>query len=99
MYPCLARANIARLEVCRPTLKEVANACSHQANVLKFCDNIISAHRTWAFGGKPTLWEVMKDVASNLNRSKKGVRFSNNSKSFTQAMKIYGGQRMCNFFS
>ena len=37
---------IARLEVCRPTLKKVANACSHQANVLKFCDNIISTHRT-----------------------------------------------------
>jgi hypothetical protein len=33
MYHCLAKANIARLKVCRPTLKEAANACSHQANV------------------------------------------------------------------
>ena len=99
MYHCLARANIARLKVCRPTLKEAVNACSHQANVLKICNNIISAHRIGAFGGKPALWDFMKDVASNLNRSKKGFRFSNNSKSFTQAMKIYGGQRMCHFFS
>ena len=98
MNHCLARANIVRLKVRCPTLKEVANECSQQANVLKFCNNIISAHRTGAFGGKPSLWDFMKDVASNLNRSKKGFRFSNNNKSSTQAMKIYGGRRMCDFF-
>lgn len=72
---------------------------SHDHNVLKFCINIIAAHCSGAFGGRPALWDFMKDVARNLNRKKTGYQFSTNSKSFAQAMKIYGGRRMVDLFS
>jgi hypothetical protein len=72
---------------------------SNRGGILKFCNNILAAHRVGAFGGKPALWDFMKDVASNLNRKKQGYRFSSNSRSFAQAMKIYGGRRMCDLFS
>lgn len=72
---------------------------SQDHNVLKFCTNIIAAHRSGAFGGRPALWDFMKDVARNLNRKKTRYRFSTNCKSFAQAMKIYGGRRMVDLFS
>jgi hypothetical protein len=34
---------------------------------VSFCNNMLSAHHTNAFGGKPTLWDFLKDVAINLN--------------------------------
>jgi hypothetical protein len=46
-------------------------------------------------GGKPPLW----DVATNLNKKKGGCRYSENTKAFAQTMKIYGGRRMCDFFT
>ena len=67
--------------------------------MLVFCQNIVSAHCTSAFGGKPTLWDFLRDVVQNLNRNKVGYRFSENTKCFLQAMKIFGGRRMCNLFS
>lgn len=99
MYHWAAKARIVQLRVKRPTLKEVAKEASSQHYLLKFCNDIISAHRSGAFGGKPVLWDFMRDVASNLNRTKQGYRFSSNTKSFSQAMKIYGGRRMCDLFS
>jgi hypothetical protein len=65
---------------------------------MKFCINVVSAHRTNALGGKPDLWDFMKDVATNLNR-KRGCRYSENTKAFAQTMKIYGGRRMCDLFT
>jgi hypothetical protein len=41
----------------------------------------------------------MKDVTRNSTRKKQGWRFSANTKSFMQAMKIYGGRRMCDLFT
>jgi hypothetical protein len=41
----------------------------------------------------------MKDVAGNLNKGNKGNRYSENTKAFSQAMKVYGGCRMCDFFA
>jgi hypothetical protein len=38
-------------------------------------------------------------VAQKLNRKKGGFWFNLNSKSFVQAMKVYGGCRMCDLFS
>lgn len=69
-----AKARIAQLKVSRPTLKESAKQSSHQHNVLKFCLDIIAAHRIGARGGKPALWNFLKDVATNLNRKKQGIR-------------------------
>jgi hypothetical protein len=45
------------------------------------------------------LWDFLRDVANNLNRKKQGHRFSKNTKSFCQAMKVYGGRCMCDLFS
>ena len=68
--------------------------------MLLFCQNIVVAHRSGAFGGKPALWDFLRDIAQNLNLEKKnGHRYSKNSKSFTQAMKIYSGRRMCDLFA
>lgn len=67
--------------------------------VFAFYNNILSTHRTNAFGGKPALWDFLRDVAANLNWSKQGYRFSTNTKSFAQAMKIYRDRRMCDLFS
>jgi hypothetical protein len=47
---------------------------------------------------KPALWDLLRDVTTNFNWSKKGYQFSKNTKSFAQAMKIYDGRRMCEFF-
>jgi len=41
----------------------------------------------------------MKDIAANLNRKKSRHRFTNNTKCFTQATKMYGGKRMVDLFS
>jgi hypothetical protein len=36
------------------------------------------------------LWDFLKDVARNLNWKKEGYKWSMNSKSFAQIMKMYG---------
>ena len=41
----------------------------------------------------------LKDMANNLNRKKQGFRWSSNSLAFSQAIKMYGGRRMCDLFS
>lgn len=94
-----AKATIVQLKLKRPTLKESAKQACNGGDLLKFCNNIVTAYRIGACRGKPALWDSMKDVASDLNRKKKGFRFSSNSKSFSPAMKIYGGRRMCDLFS
>ena len=83
----------------RPTLKEFAIAASNESNLYGFCGNILNAHRSGAFGGKPTLWDFMRDVAANLNCRKEGVRFFENSKALAQAMKVYERKRMCDLFT
>ena len=45
------------------------------------------------------MWDFLRDVIANLNRVKHGHRFSNNTKSFGHAIKIYGGRRMCDLFA
>ena len=68
-------------------------------NVVKLCENIVKAHCTGAFGGKPVLWGFLQDVAQNLNQDSQGNRYIVNTKCFAQAMKVYGGRRMCNLFA
>jgi hypothetical protein len=91
MYRWAAKLRVVQLKVKRPTLREFAKESSNRGDIIKFCNNILAAHRVGAFGGKLALWDFMKDVASNLNRKKQGYRFSSNFRSFVQAMKIYGG--------
>lgn len=93
-----AKLRITQLKVKRPTLKESAIAASNEHNLYKFCGDILSAHRSGAFRGRLALWDFMRDVAANLNR-KEGFRFSENSKALAQAMKVYGGRRMCDLFA
>jgi hypothetical protein len=82
-----------------PNLKDISHECLNRKDVMLFCQNIVAAHRTGAFGGKPTLWDVFRDVAQNLNSKKAGHRYSKNTKLFAQAMKIFGGRRMCDLFA
>jgi hypothetical protein len=93
------KAMLVRLAVTRPKLRITAEEALVRKDVVKFCNDIIAAHRTGAFGGKPALWDFMRDVTTNLRRKKQGHRFSKNSKCFVQAMKIYGGRRMCDLFT
>ena len=72
---------------------------SSDNNLMKFCNNIFSVHRVGAFGGKHALWDFIKDVAANLNRKASGNRYSENTKYFAQAMRIYGGRRLCDLFA
>jgi len=99
MYHWAAKLRIAQLKIKRPTLKKLAMAASNNHNVYKFFGDILRAHRTGAFGGRPALWDFMRDIAANLNRRKDGFRFSENSKALAQAMKVYGGRRMCDLFA
>lgn len=54
-----ARARIVQFKVKRPTLRELGRGASSEHNVIKLCTNIINAHRCGAFGGKPTLWDLL----------------------------------------
>ena len=93
------KARVAQLKVKQWGLKLSALENFNREDVLSFCNNILAAHRTNAFGGKPALWDFLWDVTKNLNRVRQGHRFSPNAKSFGQAMKIYGGRHMCDLFS
>ena len=73
MYYWAAKAKIVQLKVKRLTLKEAAREACEGHELLKFCNSIIAAHRTRAFGGKLALWDFLKDVAENLNRKKKRI--------------------------
>jgi hypothetical protein len=95
MYHWAAKRRIVQIKMKRPTLCEAAKAALDSEDIFKFCNNIIAVHHMGAFGGKGALWNFLKDVASDLNCKKQGYRFSNNSKCFVQAMKVYGGRRMC----
>jgi hypothetical protein len=89
----------AQLQMIRPNLKDISHECLNRKDVMLFCQNIVVAHRTSAFGDKPALWDFFWDVAQNLNRRKAGHRYSKNTKSFAQAMKIFGRRRMCDLFA
>lgn len=93
-----AKAKVAHLEVTRPTLKESARLCANSHNMQKNCTNIIATHRSRVFGGRPTLWNFLQDVAVNLNQSDRGKRFMENIKSFALAMKMYGNKKLCDLF-
>jgi hypothetical protein len=93
------KKKVAQLRISKPNLKDVSNECLNRKDLLLFCQNIVAAHWSGAFSGKPALWDFLRDIAQNLNRKKAGHRYSENSKSFSQAMKIYGGRRMCDFFA
>ena len=93
------KSRVAQLKVNQQGLKLSAVESFNRKDVLSFCNNILAAHRTNAFGGKPALWDFLRDVATNLNRVRQGHRFSKNTKSIAQAMKIYGGRRMCDLFA
>lgn len=45
------------------------------------------------------MWDFLKDVAQNLNREDSGNQYSENTKCFSQAMRIYGGHHLGDLFS
>jgi hypothetical protein len=67
-YSTHHKRRLAQLKMFRPLLKQLRMTGDDGNDILKFCTNIVSVHRTSAFGGKPALWDFMKDVATNLNR-------------------------------
>ena len=94
-----AQARIVQLKLKRPSLRELARdaACDH--NVLKFCYSIVNAHRSGALGGKPALWDFLRDVAENLNHDRRGQRYRDNMKCLGEVMKVHGGRRMVDIFA
>ena len=80
-------------------MRESARNALSDNNLIKFCNINISAHRIGAFGGKEGLWDFMKDVAANLNRKNSRNCYSENTRCFSQAMRIYGGRCLCDLFS
>jgi len=99
LYYWHARTRIVQLKAKRPTIRESAMNAFTNYNLIKFCNNIISAHRIGAFGGKEALWDFFKDVGANPNRKDSRNCYSENSKYFAQAMRIYEGSRLCDLFS
>jgi hypothetical protein len=59
LYHWAAKLRIIQLKVKCPSLKESAVAASNESNSYKLCGDILNAHRSDAFGGKPTLWDFM----------------------------------------
>jgi hypothetical protein len=55
MYRWTAKLRVVQLKVKRPTLRELSKESSNKGDILKFCNNILAAHRVGAFGRKPTL--------------------------------------------
>jgi hypothetical protein len=49
------KKKVAQLQMTRPNLKEISHECLNCKDVMLFCQNIVVAHRTGAFGGKPAL--------------------------------------------
>lgn len=60
-------------QMTRLLLKQTINRqCSNSlVDVINVCDNIVFAHRSRAYKGKPSLWVFMVDVNKSLNKSKK----------------------------
>jgi hypothetical protein len=92
------KGKVAQLKMSRPSLKVSSFECLKRKDVFRFCNNILSTHCTNVFGGKPSLWDFLKDVVGNQNRKKEGYKWNMNNKGFTQTMKMYCGRHMCDFF-
>lgn len=71
-----SKRTFARLRVSAPLLEQAARAASNEKNnLIKFCNNVVAAHRSRAFRGKPAIWDFMRDVVGNLNKANKGNRY------------------------
>lgn len=62
LYHWAAKLRIVQFKIRRPTLKESAFATSTEHNLYKFCTNILAAHRSGTFGGRPALWDFCKKL-------------------------------------
>ena len=56
------RTRIVQLKMKRSTLRKLAKKVSSEHNVIKFCTNIIDAHRCGAFDKKLVLCNLFYDV-------------------------------------
>ena len=66
------KSKVAQLKMTQQGLKLSTVENFNRKDVLSFCNNILTAHRTNAFGAKPVLWDFLRDVAANLNRVRAG---------------------------
>jgi hypothetical protein len=55
LYRWAAKRRTMQFKIKRPTLKEAIQSAMECHDLLKFCQNIIAAHQTGAFGGKGAL--------------------------------------------
>jgi len=95
----VAKLRIVQLKIKCPSLKQSILVAFDSHNLYKFCTNILTAHSSGAFGGCPALWYFLRDVAINLNSRRKDYRYSENSKAFVQAIKVYEARRTCDLFA
>ena len=70
----IMKLKVAQLKMTKKGLKLSAVENFNRKDVLAFCNNILAVHRTNALGGKPALWDFLRDVAANLNQVKQGHR-------------------------
>jgi hypothetical protein len=76
---------------------KIGDMCADSANrkdIMKFCNSIVLAHKRGAFGGRSALWDMMRDVAFNINKKKEGHRFSKGTKLLCEILFQHGGRRV-----
>jgi hypothetical protein len=88
------QGSLVMLQARVPKLREICNEAVTQGSVLKFCNSIILAHRKGAFGGREAIWDLMTDIASNMNKSEQGHRWKRGSRLIMQALYQHGGRRV-----
>jgi hypothetical protein len=77
-----------------PKLRDICNEAGNRKDIFKFCNSIVLAHRSGAFGGRDALWDLLRDVAANLNRKKQGHTFRKGTKLLSQVLFQHGGRRV-----
>lgn len=82
-----------------PKLREMCLESVNQGDLLKFCQAITLAHRRGTFGGIEALWDLLRDIAFNLNRSAQGHRYRKGTKLISQALFQHGARRVVDCLS
>jgi hypothetical protein len=90
---------VCALSTRKKKLEELLGVAADRKDLKLFLRNIVNGHRNGAFGGKEGLWDFLKDVARNLERSSKGVHYTKRTKAIAQAMLQFGGRQVAHCFT
>ncbi|CAM6127583.1 unnamed protein product [Calypogeia fissa] len=93
------RHRILMLQKRDPKLRDMCVDSANKADQLRFCQNVLLCHKGGAFGGRETLWDLLRDIVANLTRSGKGCRWRPGTKVLMQTLYQFGGRRVINCLS